>query len=135
MDPFSALGLASNICQLLDVGGKLVSGSLQLYRSADGASSINSELQSITEDLTRICSSLMQSESLIDGKHATQSELALIPPSISCRELGEQFLSLLKSLKVKARHQKFESFRQALKNEWKKKAIQYLRRTIEELPF
>ena len=124
MDPFSALGLASNICQLLDLGGKLVSGTVQLYRSVDGASSINSELQSITEDLTRLCSSLTQPESLIDGQHATQSEMALIPLSVSCKELGEQLLSVLDSLKVKARHQRFESFRQALKSEWKKKVIQ-----------
>ena len=51
MDTFSALGLASNICQLIDFIGRFISGSLELYRSADGASSVNSELQSIADDL------------------------------------------------------------------------------------
>ena len=123
MDPFSALRLASNICQLLDFGGTLFSGSVQLYRSVDGASSVNSELQSITEDLTRLCSSLTQPGGLIDGQQATQSEMALISLSNSYKELREQLLFVLNSLKVKARHQRFESFRQALKSEWKKKAI------------
>ncbi len=123
MDPFSALGLASNICQLLDFSSKLVSDTLEIYRSVDGASSVNSELQTITEDLTRFCGALAGPESRIDEQQATKSELALVPLARSCKALGEQFLSLLNSLKVKARHQKFESVRQALRSAWKEKEI------------
>lgn len=124
MDPLSALSLASNICQLLDFGGRLLSGSLELYRSVDGVSSVNGELQSITDDLTGICTALMQPESRIDEQRATKSELALIPLSQSCKALGEEFLSLLRSLKVKTRQQKIGSVRQALRNEWKRKEVQ-----------
>ena len=124
MDPFSALSLASNICQLLDFGGRLVSGSLELYRSHDGISSVHSEIEFIANDLTEMCGALMQPESRIDQQHAIKSELALIPLAQSCKELGEEFLSVLNSLKVKARYQKIDSVRQALKSEWKRKAIQ-----------
>ena len=124
MDPFSALSLASNICQLLEFGGRLVSGSLELYRSADRALSVNDELQAITDDLTGICRALTQPESRIDKQHAIRSELELIPLAQSCKALGEELLSLLNSLKVKTRHQKIASVRQALKSEWKKKTIQ-----------
>ena len=58
MDPFSALGLASNVVQFMEFGTKLISASLELYNSKDGTSSPNSELGIITKDLTGICSGL-----------------------------------------------------------------------------
>ena len=124
MDPFSALSLASNICQLLEFGGRLVSGSLELYRSRDGTSSVHGELEFIADDLIEMCGALTQPESRIDQQHAIKSELALIPLAQSCKVLGEEFLSVLNSLKVKARYQKIDSVRQALKSEWKRKTIQ-----------
>ena len=124
MDPFSALNLASSICQLLEFGGRLVSGSLELYRSRDGTSSVHDELELLADDLIQMCGALTQPESRIDQQHAIKSELALIPLAQSCKELGERFLSVLNSLKVKARHQKIDSVRQALKREWKRKTIQ-----------
>ena len=131
MDPFSALSLASNICQLLDFGGRLVSGSLEFYRSGNRASSVHGELEFIVDDLVDMCGALTQSESRIDQQHATKSELALIPLAQSCKELGDEFLSVLNSLKVKARHQKIASVCQALKSEWKRKTIQGYERRLK----
>ena len=66
MDPFSALSLASNICQLLEFGGRLVSGSLELYRSRNGTSSFHGELEFIADDLRKMCGALTQPESRLD---------------------------------------------------------------------
>ena len=51
-----------------------------------------------------MCGALTQTESRSDQQHAIKSELALIPLAQSCKELGENLLSVLNSLKVKARH-------------------------------
>jgi hypothetical protein len=51
MDPFSALGLASNVLQSVDYGGNLIYGGLEAYNSVDNSSFVVSDLESIREDL------------------------------------------------------------------------------------
>ena len=131
MDPLSALSLAGNISQVLDLGTKIVSGSLQMCRSADGASSTNSHLETMTSDLTRLCAALLQPENHIDQQHAIKAELALIPLSQSCKALGEEFLSILNALKVKSQHKRFDSIRQALKGVWKEKEIRIYEKRLK----
>ena len=50
LDPFSALGLASNIVQFIDFASKLVSKSVKLYRSSSGKSTEDT-LEQVTHDL------------------------------------------------------------------------------------
>ena len=45
MDPLSALGLASNIIQITEFTGKLISQSKEIYRSADGTLSEHAILE------------------------------------------------------------------------------------------
>ena len=106
MDPFSALGLASNVIQLVDFGSRLVSKSQELYKSADGISNVNRDLEAVTKDLTSVCSSLIQPEQYINKEQASVPGTALIPLCRSCKELGDELLSVLQTLKVKHRHQK-----------------------------
>lgn len=129
MDPFSALGLASNVVQFVDFGTKLISASIELYKSKDGASSVNGELETITKDLTGICMGLTQPERRLDSTLASEPERALLPLAQKCKDLGEEFLGVLQVLKAKGRHKKWESVRQAIGNAWKEKEIHnYLQR-------
>ena len=123
MDPLSALSLASNVVQLVDFGSRLISKSQEVYKSADGTSNVNGNLETITKDLTRICSSLIQPEHYINKEQASVPEIALIPLCRSCKKLGDEFLSVLKTLKVKGRHQKWSTVRQALRTAWKESTI------------
>lgn len=128
MDPFSALSLATNVVQLIDFGTKVVSASFELY-SPDVASA-NKELETIMNDLTKICAGLEQPKDENDAPIPSKSELDLIQLSLSCKNLGEELLSLLHKLKVSGPHKKWQSFRQALKAVWKEKEInRYKKRT------
>ncbi|KAM0794000.1 hypothetical protein BDR22DRAFT_49856 [Usnea florida] len=131
MDPLSALSLASNIVQLVDVGTKVVSATFELY-SPDGIT-INGELECVMSDLVKICSALERPQDHINGPRSSNSELELIPLSKSCKTLGEELLTVLNSLKVQSPHKKWQSFRQALKAVWKEKAIERYKDRITDL--
>ncbi|KAF8862787.1 hypothetical protein BDZ45DRAFT_183438 [Acephala macrosclerotiorum] len=114
LDPFSALGLASNIVQFVDFASELVSGSVELYRSADGTSKRNVELASITSDLKSISSSL---------KSADHDEGQIPALSKQCKTLADQLLGMLQDLAVKGRHRRWNTFQQALRGMLKDKEI------------
>jgi hypothetical protein len=100
MDPFSDLGLASNIVQFLNFGGNLLCGSLELYRSVDGTSSTDQVSEAITNDLTALCAEIVRAGRDLNENTASESELSLLSLASSCNELGKGFLLALKSLKV-----------------------------------
>lgn len=123
MDPLSALGLASNIIQVVDFGSRLVFKGREIYGSVDGATAVNRELESITTDLNRVCAELIAPERYINKEQASEPEVALIALSRSCQTLGEELLSVLRKLKVKGRHQQWDTARQALRSVWKESKI------------
>ena len=131
MDPFSALGLASNVVQLVDIGTRIVSAGCELY-SPDGIS-INGELETTMNDLVKICSSLEQPQNQINGQVASRSERELIPLSLTCKNVGEELLTVLHKLKVQSPHKKWQSFRQALKAVWKEKEIHQYKERIANI--
>ena len=131
MDPLSAASLAGNIIQFVEFGSNLVCGSLEIYKSADGATSINSERELITEDLTGLCSKLTQPFNLVDERSLPKAELDLLKLSRSCVALGRQFQEMLQSLKLKGRNRKRDSVRQALKSQWKAKDIERYQQRLD----
>lgn len=108
MDPFTALGVAADICQFLDYGYKLVPGAFELYGSMDGTLSANRILEIIAMDLAKLCTELEQA-SLESNKGLTDSEAALLPLARDCRVMGQELLFVLEDLKLKSRHNKLES--------------------------
>ena len=136
MDPFSALGLASNIIQFLNFGGNLLCGSLELYRSMDGTSSTNQVLEAITNDLTALCAEIVRAGRDLNEDTASESELSLLSLASSCNELGKDFLLALKSLKVKGgRQRRWESTWQALRGAWKESQIRDYERALSLFRF
>ncbi|KAL8664663.1 MAG: hypothetical protein Q9168_007862 [Polycauliona sp. 1 TL-2023] len=123
MDPLSSLSVASSILQLVDFGGKLLAGTRELYNSADGASAANRELEIATSQLNIICSGLSIPPEKYLNRDAGQSELALIPLAQSCRELGDELLSVLRKLKLGDRRRKWATFRQAFLSIWRESKI------------
>ena len=131
MDPLSALSLASNIVQLVDVGTRVVSSTFELY-SPDGIP-VNEELESVISDLVKICSALEQPHDRINRTKISKSEFQLIPLSRSCKKIGEELLTVLYSLKVQSPHKKWQSFCQALKAVWKEKEIHHYKDRMTNL--
>ncbi len=129
MDPFTSLGLAANICQFVDYGYKVVSGAVELYHSMDGTLSANKILETITTDLTNLCTELEQAS--IDNKGSTsESEAALLPLARDCKVIGQELLSVLEDLKFNGRHRKLESAWAAFRSRYKARQLRDYERTL-----
>ena len=123
MDPFSALGLASNVLQFVDVGVRLVSKGREIHNSVDGNLSVNREIELTTKDLIQICDGLTSPESHVDLRDSSEAERALIPLCNACKQLGEELLHILQSLSLGNKHRKWMTVRQALRSACKKSKI------------
>lgn len=104
MDPVTCLGIASAIVQFVDFATKLVSEGEELYNSANGTSKENSELKNITLDL----SSMSQKLSLPTrpGKRISKDEIEFRKVAASCKDVADEFLGVLDSIKVDSPHKK-----------------------------
>ncbi|CZR63769.1 uncharacterized protein PAC_13666 [Phialocephala subalpina] len=123
LDPFSALGLTSNIIQFVDFGSKLVFGSSELYRSADGTSEMLSELSSITHNLRSMSSKL-------GGADQAESQLSSL--AMQCKILADHLLQVLQDLAVGGRHRCWKTVRQALGTILKDKDVRDIERRLDQ---
>lgn len=119
MDPLSIMGVVSNIAQLVDFGGMIISKSTQIYRSTKGSLTGNVDIELATEDLRTLISKLKSTGTVAD------EPLKLL--SDSCETVAKELLEVLDKLKVKGKkHRKWQSIRQALLSEMKKEDIKGL---------
>ena len=135
LDPFSAVGLAANVVQFLEIACKLVDESHEIYESAQGMSVGNQQLEEIYGSLSQVCSRLKQSSAsgTANGSTRTPEEQTLHVLATSCEETCHKLLGILNDLKVKNyAHRRWQSFRQALKTAMKKSAIEALCARIDE---
>ena len=123
MDPFSALGVASNVITFIDFTSRLINGGLELYHSTDGATAAHRTLEDVTKDLGNLCDSLSPTQLDTLGSGHSDSEVALLPLLEPCKKLGQELLAVLEGLKVKRRGKAWKSAQQALKSTWKAKKI------------
>ncbi|KAG4428637.1 hypothetical protein IFR05_015881 [Cadophora sp. M221] len=82
LDPLTALGVASNVLSVIDFSGKIISGAISIYGSADGASKDYADMESVTVDLTEMSRKLshdIKTLALTTGAAATH--LSGSPPS------------------------------------------------------
>ena len=100
LDPFSALSLASNIVQFVDYGGRLVSKSVELYKSAIGEATENIDLESVAQRLQLIAGELEDSTVVGDWKGKSQDEDALRQLALSAQKAANELISMINDLKV-----------------------------------
>lgn len=136
LDPFSALGLASNVVQFVDFGTKLFSGAAELYHSVDGTLAVNAVLETITEDLSSLSAELGNA-SFYRTQDVSADVENLIRLALSCKDLADKVLLVLTGLKVPKGHRKWvltglkvpkghrkwKSIRHALASAWREKDI------------
>ncbi|KAI1208989.1 uncharacterized protein F4807DRAFT_106299 [Annulohypoxylon truncatum] len=116
MEPLSALSLAGNVLQFIEFTTKVLSSSVEVYKSSAGASDSTIALEDIYQQLS----------SFSDGFTATQgstrlsaNELALRSIADSCSADCTRLLTVLNGVKVNGDHRAWKSFRAALKLAWK----------------
>ena len=135
VDPFSALGLASNIVQFVDFCSKIVSRSVEQYQSVLGLAAQQAHLESITISLRSIANGL--SESLAASqlmKKPEEENLRLL--AIRCRETADQLIAAIEELKVDPRltgtSRKFASLWQVLSSLKEENRLTTFEQTLEK---
>ena len=103
MDPLTALSLAVNIIQLLEVAAKVVSGAQELVRSKDGYLAEHREADEVASDVELLTKALVSSErSWLDTAASSdldQNEQALRDIADGCNEVAKELIRRLRKLK------------------------------------
>ncbi|KAI1457452.1 hypothetical protein F4805DRAFT_428754 [Annulohypoxylon moriforme] len=132
MEPLSALSLAGNILQFIEFTTKLLSSSVEIYKSSTGTLVSRDALEIKCRQLSDL------SNGFVTTSRSTQpsaSELALRSIANSCRDDCARLVTALNSLKVDGgNHRVWKSFRAALKSAWKEdQEIESLTNKLKEL--
>jgi hypothetical protein len=133
MDPLTALGVAASIIQFVDFGSSLVSGSVERYRSATGASASNDELESLTEDLRNMSTELEVAPHASHTGQLSKNEVTLSKLSSKCHDVADELLAMLDDLRVRGKHKALGSLMQAIRSMGKEKKIRELRKRLQTI--
>lgn len=130
MEPLSAIGLAANIIQFVEVGINITSGAVEIYRSTDGSTSEDATLQAVAAELknwsfqfsTQSCSSAQSEE-----------EKAIYRLSSECQKISKDLLELITKTKTKPKDKgsKRAATSAAIKENWYKDDKRKLQNRLE----
>ncbi|KIW23715.1 uncharacterized protein PV07_11894 [Cladophialophora immunda] len=135
MAELAALGLAGNILQFVDFGIKLFQEARVLYRSSEGVTPAELELETTTRVLRQYAQDLETSQRGINANHASDS-ITLRNSAIAkeCNGLADELLQLLESLRIKdTENRKWSSFKHALSRVAKRSKIENMERRLNRL--
>lgn len=120
LNPFSALGLASNIVQFVGFSCKLIAECRTIYHSATGSTDENSTLHGIASDLKRMSEALDVS----GQRDATPAMVELKLLAVECKRFANEMLNALEKLQAKNPQSKWQSFKAALRQVWSQEQVQ-----------
>jgi hypothetical protein len=124
LDPFTILGLASNILQFLDFTGKLVAGTWAISKSASGVSEDTKYLRNKTTAVSR----------LIDDFFALNRCSAELQSVLEgCKMVADDLLRMLEKLEIKGSKTKWKSFQIAWKETWSRHKVSLLFEKLADL--
>ena len=116
MDPLTALGLASNVIQVVDFSIRLVSKGVEIYK--DGSLAENDDAEEITQSLKGLNGKLQRSiQDSKCGGPLSEEDQSLMGLCANCESIANQLLTRLGQIKVTGKHRKWKSVRQALKKD------------------
>jgi hypothetical protein len=126
MEALAAVSLAGNILQFIHTTKELVSASREILDS--GAKKGNLELETIAKELRAQTDRLKipgRTTSKPKGDDGSLESLAS-----KCEDITEEILDVLDKLKMKDGSNKWDSFLQALKTQWREPEIEALRKRL-----
>ena len=118
MEALAAVSLAGNILQFLDFTHDAISKSRQIHTSISGTLKEHADLKGLTTDLKDLSGRLQASSGSVD--------LVLEQLCSRCREVADELLEALESLRVKGKHTRFQCLRKALKVLWGQEKLRKL---------
>ncbi len=124
VDPFTALGVAGNIINLVDFTWKLFSGAYTIYRSESGASDKNAVLEVIARHVSSLSGAVMV-------EHAHSQDLQSL--AAESKSVAEKILGALEKLKLNGSKSRWASLKVALKDIWSQSEIHNLETTLSKL--
>ena len=133
MDPFSAISLASAVVQFLDFSCKLITEGHELYKSSHGTLQKYIELERIAIDIRTHNNAIREKDRLSNStRPLSEDEKAIQGLSLECRRIAGDLLTVLKQLKTRSPHGKWDSFHKALLSAWKRGTIEDLSRRLAQ---
>jgi hypothetical protein len=116
MDPFTALGLASNIVQFIDFSAKLIDQACAIHSSLTGATAEDEQLEFVISEMQNLSVQLTSSK---PSYQQSEDEKAVVRLATQCGILSDAILQLLKRIKARNPKSKRSSAVAALKSAWK----------------
>jgi hypothetical protein len=140
LDPLKALGVVSNVLSFIDFSGKLISGAVSIYGSAEGASKDHVDVESVTIDLSEMSGKLSQdiktltlntgaAAAHLSGTAPSVHQEALCKLALRCKQLADDLIQTLQKLKYKI----YKSGLAAIKIPLKSKDIARCKRTLDDI--
>jgi hypothetical protein len=130
LDPLSAISLASAIVQFVDFSVKLISAGHELYEKGSLAS--NDEIELITQDLVHLAEDLGVDRPA-PAKEPSPDEIAVQVLARSCKELADEMIAVLITLKVQKPRSGLETVRKSLRGMRVRGKVQSLEKRLEKI--
>lgn len=137
LDPLTAISLASSVVQFTDFGIKLITGSIELYKTSNGVGADNAEIEMKIDHARKLAKRVMLPFDNT-GEPTSGDEKELRELAKSCDVIASDLLSVLHDLKVKkpaGAGRMLESFRKvvAAQTPWNKDKIASLCKRLQIL--
>jgi pyruvate-formate lyase-activating enzyme len=116
MEAIAALGLASNIIQIVDFSSRIISRGQEIYSSSDGSTAEHALLSDVARNLAELHQSLIVSGSVRDkGKRKlTVADKQLLDLKIESQKIVKDLQEALNKIKLSKKDRKWRSVRHAL---------------------
>lgn len=127
MDSLSAVSLAGTVVQFVHFGCSLVSESSNIYQSSTGQSQNNVELDLVARELSLLCAAFQ-------NDRPSQESGAIFKLALACKAVADDLVVMVSRMREKnGQHNKWSSFRQALKSVLKSGELKDLCNRLERL--
>jgi hypothetical protein len=133
MDPVIVLGVASAAVQFVDFTGKLVAGTIKIYREERKGKPQHDgdQLKHITANLIDLNDQIQASLEKVKGQPLSVRDQEIARLCRDCNQTANKLISALNQLRSWTRSQFWNCFVQALATIWNEAEIDNLKRTLE----
>lgn len=143
MEPLAALGLASNIVQIVDFSGRIISRSKEIYRSADGKLAAHIALEQAAKSLRLLSHDLIEDIPLPDDlfskgdtikrREKSAAEVRLLNLSSQTKAITDKIIERIQRENVGNASNPWKSVDQAFRSIWNEKELQSLEAGLADI--
>jgi hypothetical protein len=132
MDPFTALGVASNVIQIVEFSSRLISRTREIYHSRDGQLQDHVILDDAATNLSALVTELRSIE-VPKPKEQTAADRQLIQLRQDCRTIARELHDQLERVRAQGGHQKWQSVYQAIKSVYSENRIAAIQSRLDNI--